>query len=324
MKWMQVSIYTHEVDIEAIIGCLDRLGLDQLEIVNSAAVVEKELEQLNQFWDYADLDEIMQSAGDTCVRVYLSFDDDGKKQYSALEDAVAQLKTQSYVQNAAAIRLNTIVVDEEDWADQWKQYFKPIPVGKKLLVQPVWEDMADMQGRHAIKMESSAVFGTGQHQSTQLCLENLERYLRPGDTVLDFGCGTGILFIAALKLGAQYAVGVDVDPLSQGVCSTHAQINGITTQQYEVLVGNAVENSRLIGQVAVRQYDVVLANIVANVIMQISPIAKTLLKPGGYYIISGIVENRLNDIYDNFAQNGFSVAAVAQKDGWVSMVAQYA
>lgn len=201
----------------------------------------------------------------------------------------------------------------EDWVNNWKQYFHPMPIGEKLLIRPTWEDEYDPQGRKVLHIEPGLAFGTGSHPTTKLCLETLEKYITRGSTVLDIGCGSGILSIACLLLGAQKAVGVDIDSLAVKTAQANAVENGFDEKQFTVLQGNL--SDKVTGK-----YTVVVANIVADIIMELNKDVGRFLEKDGVYITGGIIESREDEVLYSFAQNNLQVVERFEEKGWLVFV----
>lgn len=201
----------------------------------------------------------------------------------------------------------------EDWVNNWKQYFHPMPIGEKLLIRPTWEDEYDPQGRKVLHIEPGLAFGTGSHPTTKLCLETLEKYITRGSTVLDIGCGSGILSIACLLLGAQKAVGVDIDSLAVKTAQANAVENGFDEKQFTVLQGNL--SDKVTGK-----YTVVVANIVADIIMELNKDVGRFLEEDGVYITGGIIESREDEVLYSFAQNNLQVIERFEEKGWLVFV----
>ena len=199
---------------------------------------------------------------------------------------------------------------EEDWINNWKKYFKPIPVGEKLLIRPLWEDEYDAQGRTVLHLEPGLAFGTGTHETTRLCLELLERYVTPGIDFLDMGCGSGILSVAALLLGAKSAVGVDIDPLAVKTAVENAATNRVA-ERFSGICGNLAEK-------VTGKFQVVAANIVADIVIELSKDAPRFLTKDSTYIVSGIIDTREEDVLAAIAPT-FQVIERREERGWVAM-----
>ncbi|MGN0516941.1 50S ribosomal protein L11 methyltransferase [Eubacterium sp.] len=219
-------------------------------------------------------------------------------------------------------RLNTLGIKHEitisdckveDWQNNWKQYFHPMPIGKKLLIRPVWEDNYDAGDRKVLDIEPGLAFGSGSHPTTQLCLETLENYITDDSTVLDIGCGSGILSIAALLLGARSAFGVDIDSLAVKTAKANAVQNGFGDDKFTVVQGNLSDKVN-------GKFNVVVANIVADIIMEFNKTVGDFLTDDGVYITGGIIESREDEVLLSFAQNGFEVTDRFENNGWLVFV----
>lgn len=217
--------------------------------------------------------------------------------------------------NALGIKHEITISDckVEDWQNNWKQYFHPMPIGKKLLIRPVWEDNYDAGDRKVLDIEPGLAFGSGSHPTTQLCLETLENYITPDNTVLDIGCGSGILSIAALLLGARSAFGVDIDSLAVKTAKANALQNGFGDDKFTVVQGNLSDKVN-------GKFNVVVANIVADIIMEFNNTVGDFLTDDGIYITGGIIESREDEVLLSFAQNGFEVTDRFENNGWLVFV----
>ena len=201
----------------------------------------------------------------------------------------------------------------EDWVNNWKQYFHPMPIGEKLLIRPTWEDEYDAGSRIVLHIEPGLAFGTGSHPTTKLCLETLEKYIDSSSTVLDIGCGSGILSIASLLLGAKSAFGVDIDSLAVKTAMENAKENNLDESRFKAVQGNL--SDKVSGK-----YSVVVANIVADIIMEFNKDVADFLEDDGVYITGGIIENREDEVLYSFAQNGFDVIERFEEKGWLVFV----
>ncbi len=201
----------------------------------------------------------------------------------------------------------------EDWQNNWKQYFKPMPIGEKLLIRPLWENDFDSDGRKVLNIEPGLAFGTGSHPTTKLCLETLEGYVNEGSRVLDIGCGSGILSIASILLGAESAFGVDIDSLAVKTAKANAKENGIGEERFTVVQGDL--SDKVSGK-----YDIIVANIVADIIIKFNSEVGKFLKGSGTYITGGIIDSRENDVLASFEENGFEVIERRENNGWLVFV----
>ena len=201
----------------------------------------------------------------------------------------------------------------EDWVNNWKQYFHPMPIGERLLIRPMWEDEYDADGRMVLHIEPGLAFGTGSHPTTKLCLETLEKYVYDNSTVLDIGCGSGILSIACLLLGAKNALGVDIDSLAVKTAKANAEENGFDNSRFNAVQGNLAD--KVSGK-----YNIIVANIVADIIMELNKDVGRFLDDNGVYITGGIIESREDEVLYSFSQNGFERIERFEDKGWLVFV----
>lgn len=229
------------------------------------------------------------------------------------QEAVAFL-SERFTASAIGHKIDLSACKNEDWENNWKAYFKPMPVGEKLLIQPLWiEEIDNPDNRAVLSIEPGLAFGTGGHHTTKLCLETLERYVKAGDTVLDTGCGSGILAIASLLFGAESAVGVDIDELAVKTAVENGKLNGFTEPQYRILQGNLADKVDGL-------YSVVVANIVADVIMLFAKDVGRFMRDDAVFITSGIIDTREAEVQASLRENGFTVIERNEQSGWVCLV----
>lgn len=258
--------------------------------------------------DLIDEELIKKDRTKAVVHIYISPEENPAEAVSYLEERYLAEKIEYQITCADCVK--------EDWINNWKQYFKPIPVGEKLLIRPVWEEEFDAQGRVVLHLEPGLAFGTGTHETTRLCLELLEQYLTPGVDFLDMGCGSGILSVAALLLGAKSAVGVDIDPLAVKTAVENAANNGVA-DRFTGICGNLTQ--QLSGNPDVPQkYQVVAANIVADILILLSQDAPKFLDRDSVYIVSGIIDTREQDVLLALTDT-FSVIERREENGWIAM-----
>ena len=316
MDWIEVDIYTTTEGIEPVCGCLLTLGITGF-VIKDSKDFEDFLNDKMGNWDYIDDDLMNLKDCETCVTVYLADNSQGTDILSAIRSEMTALKGRDANNTFGRLAVELNNVCEEDWANNWKQYFKPLTVGEKLLIKPSWEECDNSEERTVLEIDPASSFGTGQHNTTQLCLELIEETLNENDRVLDIGCGSGILSIAAILLGAKSAAAVDIDQNSVKIALENAQKNNISSDIYSGFVGNIIENTELRKQIG-GGYDIIFANIVADVLIAMSPIFKSFLKPDGRIIISGIITERCNEVMESMERNGFNRVELRECNGWAA------
>jgi ribosomal protein L11 methyltransferase len=309
LKWLEVAINTTPDKLDDVTAKLTAAGMTGLVIEDEAEFLTF-LEENRQYWDYVDQELLDSMKGVTRVKFYVTDDEDGHKQlrqYTSLLDC----------------EYTTAALGENDWAYSWQKYYKPLEVGQRLYVVPEWErDKEVPADRVPFYLNPGLTFGTGSHASTQLCLEGVEAHTAQGCTVLDLGCGSGILSIAALCLGASHAVAVDIDPKAVDVAYENAALNGIGRDRYLVRAGDVLTDRVLAGELAQQRYDLVLANIVADVIIPLSAQVPALLADGGTFLCSGIIDTRAHEVEAALKRNGLTVTKKREKNGWVALEAR--
>lgn len=317
MNWTEVNIYTTTEGIDPVCGCLLGIGVTGFAI-KDAKDFEEFLQNKDGNWDYIDDDLMGLRDCETCVTVYLPDDSQGADMLSALRAEISALKGRD--ENGAFGRLETELsgVREEDWANNWKKYFKPLEVGEKLVIKPSWEDYENKSGRTVLEIDPASSFGTGQHNTTRLCLELLEKELHGGERFLDLGCGSGILSIAALLLGAESAAAVDIARNSVETAKENAEKNNIPEEKYRAYCGNIITDEALRDRIG-GGYDVIAANIVADVIIAMSPFFEKFIKKDGVLILSGIITERTDEVISAVTGKGFKLAEQRESDGWAAL-----
>ena len=317
-SWIQAVIYTSAEGIEPVSGRLYQLGINGIEIEDEADF-KSFLEENRSAWDYVDEELLQAKACETNVKFYVTADSAGRETIGEVERSLAQLKAMDEDGVFGRLELAFSNVDEEDWANNWKQYFKPLTVGEKILILPEWETLEKETDRTVFVINPGMSFGTGSHHTTRLCLERLEKYIKPGMNVLDLGCGSGILSQVALLLGAASATAVDIDPNAAKIARENAERNGISEDRYRIFAGNVLEDEELVKQLADRKYDLVLANIVADVIIALAPQIPVYLKEKGVYITSGIITDRGDEVMETYKKLGMTLENKSQSGDWLAL-----
>ena len=309
LKWLEIAVNTTPDKLDEVTARLTAAGMEGLVIEDEGEFL-RFLEQNKQYWDYVDQELLDRMKGITRVKFYVTDDEDGRAQ---LEQYTRGLGWEYTV----------TPLSDNDWAYSWQKYYKPLEIGQRLYVVPEWERGNPVpDGRCAFYLNPGLTFGTGSHASTQLCLEGVEAHTIPGKPVLDLGCGSGILSIAALCMGASTAVAVDIDPKAVDVAYENAALNGIGKDRYTVRAGNVISDRKLAAELAQKKYHLVLANIVADVIIPLSAQVPDLLAEGGVFLCSGIIDTRAHEVEAALKKNGLTVTRKREKNGWVALEAK--
>lgn len=314
MNWIELDIFTTTNGIEPITGNLLNLGINGF-VIKDPGDFKEFLENKESNWDYID-DELMGlSDCETTVTVYLPENSQGLDNLNSIKGILKTLKDNDFEGSFGRLEYELKNVREEDWANNWKQYFKPLCIGDKILVKPSWESVEPNEKRTVLEIDPASSFGTGQHNTTQLCLELLEKYIKPGDSLLDLGCGSGILSIGAILLGAEKACAVDIDENSVKIAAENAKKNNIAKEKYTALCGNIISDIGLREQIG-NGFDVVCANIVADVLVAMSPLFEDFLKDKGILVVSGIIDSRKDEVLNVIKERGFELLETSEKEDW--------
>ena len=308
--WTQVDIYTTTAGLEILGSALADIGHPYFSVVD-AADFEDFIDGKQGAWDYIDDGLLKLREAETTITVYLPDNRQGRDGLAAIRGMLERLKAADTEKEWGRLECSLSGVKEEDWATAWKKYYKPVTIGKKLIICPSWEE-CDPAGRIMMRLDPGMAFGTGTHETTRLCLEALEDAVSEGLSVLDIGCGSGILSIGALLLGAGSALGVDIDQIAVNSARENAALNGVSDRA-RFLCGNLAD--RVDGT-----YDIICANIVADIILLLAPGVPRLLKPGGRFIVSGIIGERESEVTDALVRLGFTQHERRGENGWVCLV----
>lgn len=299
MRYIEVCINTPTDEIDKRCDDIAAMGAGGF-IIENEADFQNFLENNHQYWDYVDEELENQFAGVSRIKCYLTDDEDGHEVLRRIRGAYDGVETS--------------FVEDSDWENNWREYYKPIEVGEKLVVVPEWEDIPD-DGRVPLRLDPGLIFGTGSHATTRMCLAALENYAGEGKKFLDLGCGSGILGIGALVLGSSYCVGCDIDPKAPDVAMSNAALNGIGSDRFKVYAGDIIYDAflrRMLGA----GYDAVLANIVSDVIIPLSAHVRQFMKPGAVFITSGIIDGRQDEVRSALEANGFEILEHRNEEEW--------
>lgn len=319
MDWIKTTVTTTAEGIDPVSGRLLELGINGIEISDKDDFIEF-LENNRKYWDYVDEELEKLKDADTKITFYLSCGAAGIEQLNAVKASLAELKALDADGVYGSLEISTDNVKDEDWSEIWKQYFHPIPVGKKILICPAWETPKNTDGRTVFTVNPGLSFGTGSHPSTRFCLEEIEENLKPGDSMLDLGCGSGILSVTALLLGASSAVAVDIDSNATDVAHSNLKLNKLTDENYKTYTGDITSDKELRDKLGT--HNLVVANIVADVIIAIAPYVREFMKPGATFICSGIILERLDEVKAALTKNGLNITKVKCDDDWAAITAK--
>ena len=317
MDFLKVDVYTRSQAVDVLVMRLSELGINGFEIHDSADFDEF-LENKDANWDYVD-DELMGlKTVPTHITLYLQDNAQGLETLAELKGVVNELfGAEPEFYGSPDIHIGN--VREEDWANNWKQYYKPFNVGEKLIVKPSWEDIPDTHGRKVLEIDPASSFGTGQHHTTKMVMELLEDIVTGGEKMLDLGCGSGILSIAGLLLGAKEAVMADIFDNAVKTAAENAAKNGFDADRVKAYRGNVIDDAELRGKIGAG-YNIITANIVADVIIGMSGIFGSFLAENGTLVVSGIIDERLDEVMSALNGNGFAAVKKSNAEGWNAIV----
>lgn len=285
MDFTAISIYTTEEGIEPVTGRLYTLGINGVEIVDNE--------------------------DESIVKAYVAENESGSEMIKSIRESIEQLKGLDSEHAFGSLKIELSKTSEKDWADNWKRYYKPVRIGKHIVIVPEWEDYTAAEGDVIVKIDPGSAFGSGTHETTRLCLEFVEEFVSEKTRVLDIGTGSGILAVSALKLGAASALGIDIDELATDVALENAKLNGVD-DKFKARCGNLADDVE-------GSYDLITANIVADAIIQLSPDVPAHLADGGVFIASGIIDSREGEVCAALSSCGLDVYKTKRLKNWVAL-----
>ena len=315
MKWNKFRLKTTTAAEDIVSSMLMDLGIQGVEIEDRIPLTQADKEQM--FVDI--LPEIEADDGTAYLSFYLEEDEDKEK---VLADVKRELKEMSEYVDVGECLIEESQTEDVDWVNNWKQYFHQFYVDDILII-PSWEDVRpDDEDKMIIHIDPGTAFGTGMHETTQLCIRQLRKYVTESTRILDVGCGSGILGMLVLKFGAAYSVGTDLDPCAIDATYENMEVNGITRDRYEVMIGNIIDDKEIQDKVGYGCYDIVVANILADVLVELTPVIVSQLKPGGIYITSGIIDDKEETVTEAVKAAGLTVLDVTYQGEWVCVTAR--
>ena len=307
--WIEVRVITKSEALEPVSGIFYSLDCNGVAIEDPEDILGREQGPLT--WDFADINVLEHKGKVAVVKAYFAEEDNIEEILGYVNEKLVELKEMGIDLGEAKVEHEKMY--EEDWANTWKQYYKPSKVGEKIVVKPIWEEYEQKEGELVVNLDPGMAFGTGTHETTRMCIQALEKYVKEESTVFDVGCGSGILAIAAAKLGAKLAVGVDLDPVA--VESSIENVGYNNLNNIEILHGNLVE-------VIDGKSDIVVANILAEIICILTDDVKRVMKDGGVFITSGIIHDRVDMVCEKLEATGFEVIEKNRDGEWNCIVAK--
>lgn len=315
MKWNKFRLKTTTAAEEIVSSTLMELGIQGVEIKDKIPLTQKDKEQM--FVDI--LPETAEDDGIAYITFYLEEEED--------KDAVLQRVREELDDLSEFLDIGEAFIEESqtedvDWVNNWKQYFHQFTIDDVLII-PSWEDVKpEDENKMIIHIDPGTAFGTGMHETTQLCIRQIRKYVTPDTEILDVGCGSGILGMLALKFGARHSVGTDLDPCAIDATHENMEVNGISRDQYEVMIGNIIDDKEIQDKVGYEKYDIVAANILADVLIPLTPVILSHLKSGGIYITSGIIDDKEEAVKEAVEAAGMEILEIGHQGEWVSVTAR--
>lgn len=310
MDWVEVTVKTTTVGADIVAQAFYEIGVNGVVIEDPDAVRQAQLEE--RTWDYIDDSILANMEDDVLVKAYISsgtaFTD--KMQY--IKERIHWLREQDFGLDMGPLEIVLADVREQDWANNWKKYYKPVRVSDRIVIKPTWEQYDAKPGEVILKLDPGMAFGTGTHETTMLCIRAIDKYVKPGDTVVDIGCGTGVLAIASALLGARHAIAIDMDSCAVKAAEENTGLNRME-DRVEVIQGNLLDKVH-------GQFDIVVANIVADVIIGLTSSIQDFMKPEGVFIASGIILERLQDVIEAMEAAGLKIICEETMGEWAMVM----
>ena len=315
MKWKKFTLKTTTQAVDLVSSMFDEIGIEGIEIEDNVPLTEKETKGM--FIDI--LPELPPDDGTAKVSFYLDDDADTESILGQVREGLEELKL--FV-NLGACTIEESETEDKDWINNWKQYFKPFTVDD-ILIKPTWEEIPkEHEDKLLIQIDPGTAFGTGMHETTQLCIRQMKKYVTPETRLLDVGTGSGILGIVAIKLGAKHVLGTDLDPCAVPAVAENKEANGIPEEAFDMMIGNIIDDKEVQDQAGYEKYDIVTANILADVLIPLTPVIVHQMKKGAYYITSGILDVKEEVVVEAVKAAGLTVVEVTHQGEWVSVTAR--
>ncbi len=329
MKWKKLSLETTTVAVDLVCDMLLSLGIEGIEVVDKVPITEEEKKKM--FIDI--LPELGEDDGIAIINFYLENEEDLPSLKVSINEGLEELR--DFVEVGSG-KLTLSETEDKDWINNWKEFFKPFRVDDTIVIKPTWEKLEEKKETDlVIEIDPGTAFGTGSHETTKLCILNMKKYMNPGATLLDVGCGSGILTIIGRKLGAKTAVAIDIDENAVSASKENCDVNQLdavlcqsfetatrTEGRIELFDGNVIEDRDLRARIGLNSYDFVVANILADIIIPLSKVVGEFMKPGAYFVSSGIIDMKAEEVKEAIVKNGFIIEEITTMGDWTSIVAK--
>lgn len=313
MDWLEVKIITVNSGLEIITGLLFELGITSIQIEDNADL-ENFINENKDTWDYVDENFLNSRFEDTSLIFYIKNDLDALDLLQTIKNKLANIKNDIDV-DLGSLEIKTININEEEWINNWKKHYKPFKLGNNIVVKPFWEKYDAQNSDVVFTIDPGNAFGTGMHETTKLCVTTCEEIIKKDDLILDLGCGSGILSVIALLLGGKSAIGIDIEKIAVESAINNSKLNDVS-HKYTGIHGNILEDEKLIDTLLKNQYNIIFANIIADIIIPMLPIIKKLLHNNGKFIASGIIENRKDEVVSALEKEGFIIEKIEESKEW--------
>ncbi|MBE6623102.1 MAG: 50S ribosomal protein L11 methyltransferase [Ruminococcaceae bacterium] len=323
MDWIEIAVKTTTEGIDPVSGILIMNGITGYAVEDKCDF-EEFLRDKEVYWDYIEDSLMKLRECDTTVTFYVTNDAEGIEQLSLIKSELSRLLKEDTDKKFGELSAEVKNIAEEDWANNWKKFFKPLNIGERLVVKPTWENLDDANGRTIVEIDPSSSFGTGSHTTTKLCLEYIEKIDsllgEKNYEMIDVGCGSGILGIAAHKLSGAHVTAIDIEENSIRVAKENFETNAVDENAYDLFIGSITDDEELWKKVSSVKYKMLAANIVADVLKAMAPYFNEILADDGYAVISGIIAERADEVEQAFLNTGFGVKEKNTKDGWTAIL----
>ena len=316
MKWIRFSIDTHVDAVDLLSYMLDEIGVEGIEIEDHLPLSEEDKKKM-----FVDIlpDPV---ENDNTAKVHFYMEPEGCDPEKVILQVQNILQEISQFSEVGKGTISLSETEDKDWINNWKTYFKPFRAAKNIVIKPTWESYEkEREEDLLIEIDPGIAFGTGSHETTKLCIQALEKYVQKGNTVFDVGCGSGILSIAAIKLGADYVTAMDIDEVAVKVARENMEVNHLSREQYSVYTGNLLQEGA-VREVSGKKYDLLIANILADVIIPLTDLAGQYIKKGGLYITSGIIDTKEEEVRQALLHNGFEILDTTHMKEWCCFIAR--